>query len=1298
MRARSLSGVSVGPVPLLATAVLLAALSPGPALAGTATYTYDSLNRLTSATIDGSRIEYEYDSAGNITRVVTPYSIAVSASGTGTGTVTDDWAKIDCGDDCTGAYDLNTLVTLTAVPDPGMSFSGWSGACTGTDPCVVTVDGAESVDASFTVLPADLVVTKDDGETSVAPGETTTYTIVFTNNGPAPVTDATVTDDFPSSLTCEWTSSTTGGATGSAGAGSGDLSETLSLPSGSSMTYTAICDIAPAATGALSNTAMVSSALADPTPGDQSAGDTTTLAPTADLWLTQDVSPSDVGPAGTVSYTLEVGNRGPSTATLLTVQDVFPTGASFVSAAGTGWSCSEAAGTVSCDRADLGPAETSQIVVTVDAPTTPGQATNTASVSAATTEAAAGDESGNAIVDVFGPPTITGVSTVSATESGTLIPDAGTSASLTQLHLHASHALHDPGGATDPHDVTNPGCYRLFRALPDGTFTSFSCGDTSDIPILGATYEEAGPLTIALDVSSGQPLASGLYRLLVCASGAEYLQDAYGSALDGDGDGADGDDFGMDFEVEVTNLLTNPNFDELLGGWNLVSETSGDVVHDPAVDASNALTSGSVWLSNLTGSPSVMGLSQCVAVSDGATYMIRGKVLSNSLGPADPQVQALLEGFDTPGCAGTSLGTVDAGAIVGDTAGLWVQAWAGAVVVPTGGVSARVSFEATGAELGAESWLDDLQLFGLAADLVITKDDGAAATAPGATTTYTIVVTNNGPGSVAGAAVTDDFPSELTCDWASVASGGATGGAGSGSGNIFEMLTLPPGSSMTYTAICQIAPAATGVLSNTATVSSSLVDPSPGDESANDTTTLAPAADLWLGVDASPDMVGPGGTVAYTLEVGNMGPSTATSLTVQDVLPAAGSFVSATGSGWSCSETAGTVSCDRADLGPDQVSEIVITIDAPATPGHVVNTASISSATPEADPGDESDSASIEVVGAPTISNVESVAATEGGTLIDGTRTFASLTQLYIEASHELNDPGGSFDPNDVTNPGCYRIFYSAPGGPIPSGVCTDPSDVPISSVTYGEAGPRTVVVFLNYGQHLEAGRYRLLACAAGSTAIQDAYGSLLDGNGDGTGGDDFVLDFEVRVTNLLANPNLDGNLEGWGVASQSAGEVTHDALVDASDAPTSGSARLENPHGLGSVLELSQCVVVTEGETHVVGGRVQVESSGEGFPEIHALVQAYTSGDCSGEPLVTEETPSVLGDTDGVWLDELETIVLVPEGAGSARVIFRVEGDEYAARTWLDDLRFFFEDVIIFVDGFESGDSSDWSSTVGAQ
>jgi hypothetical protein len=73
----------------------------------------------------------------------------VNNAGYGIGTVTSVPAGIDCGSDCSENYAYGTDVTLTATPDASSSFEGWSGACTGTGTCLVTMDGAKSVSATF---------------------------------------------------------------------------------------------------------------------------------------------------------------------------------------------------------------------------------------------------------------------------------------------------------------------------------------------------------------------------------------------------------------------------------------------------------------------------------------------------------------------------------------------------------------------------------------------------------------------------------------------------------------------------------------------------------------------------------------------------------------------------------------------------------------------------------------------------------------------------------------------------------------------------------------------------------------------------------------------------------------------------------------------------------------------------------------------------------------------------------------------------------------------------------------------
>jgi hypothetical protein len=88
------------------------------------------------------------------------YTLTVSTAGTGTGMVTSSPDGINCGNDCNEAYSYNTPVALTPIPAAGSTFSGWSGACSGTGPCTVTMAQAQAVTATFSAATYTLMVTK----------------------------------------------------------------------------------------------------------------------------------------------------------------------------------------------------------------------------------------------------------------------------------------------------------------------------------------------------------------------------------------------------------------------------------------------------------------------------------------------------------------------------------------------------------------------------------------------------------------------------------------------------------------------------------------------------------------------------------------------------------------------------------------------------------------------------------------------------------------------------------------------------------------------------------------------------------------------------------------------------------------------------------------------------------------------------------------------------------------------------------------------------------------------------------
>ncbi len=78
----------------------------------------------------------------------TTYALALTLSGSGG--VTSSPSGLSCTSSCSVDFPAGTLVTLTASPDNGRTFRGWSGACRGTSTCVVRMDQTQKARARFT--------------------------------------------------------------------------------------------------------------------------------------------------------------------------------------------------------------------------------------------------------------------------------------------------------------------------------------------------------------------------------------------------------------------------------------------------------------------------------------------------------------------------------------------------------------------------------------------------------------------------------------------------------------------------------------------------------------------------------------------------------------------------------------------------------------------------------------------------------------------------------------------------------------------------------------------------------------------------------------------------------------------------------------------------------------------------------------------------------------------------------------------------------------------------------------------
>ena len=94
--------------------------------------------------------------ASVIARFIVPVStthLHVDITGSGTGSVSSAPSGISCAPSCDADFATDTLVTLTASPSAGSTFSNWSGgSCSGTTTCTIAMNTNHSVTAIFNAI------------------------------------------------------------------------------------------------------------------------------------------------------------------------------------------------------------------------------------------------------------------------------------------------------------------------------------------------------------------------------------------------------------------------------------------------------------------------------------------------------------------------------------------------------------------------------------------------------------------------------------------------------------------------------------------------------------------------------------------------------------------------------------------------------------------------------------------------------------------------------------------------------------------------------------------------------------------------------------------------------------------------------------------------------------------------------------------------------------------------------------------------------------------------------------------
>lgn len=202
-----------------------------------------------------------------------------------------------------------------------------------------------------TVVPVnaqpDLTLVKDDGGASTVPGGTVVYTLDYANVGNQDATGVELTDTVPVGTSFAAVASTPGWSCipdGSAGSTCTLAIGALAAGDNASALFAVtVDDPAPPGLDQIDNTAVVGddgANGADPTPANNTDGDTTPLAAAPDLTLVKDDGGAVGVPNGVVVYTLDFQNVGNQDATGVVITDTVPANTSFEAGSSTaGWTC-----------------------------------------------------------------------------------------------------------------------------------------------------------------------------------------------------------------------------------------------------------------------------------------------------------------------------------------------------------------------------------------------------------------------------------------------------------------------------------------------------------------------------------------------------------------------------------------------------------------------------------------------------------------------------------------------------------------------------------------------------------------------------------------------------------------------------------------------------------------------------------------------------------------------------------------------------------------------------------------------